>query len=41
MSDLLLIDEEREIFCHRLVRIDALGPNRRLIFTVQSIDDTK
>jgi hypothetical protein len=41
MNDLLLIDQASDIFCHRLVRIDVLGLNRRLIFTVPSIDDTR
>jgi hypothetical protein len=37
MSD-RLIDQAPDMFCHRLARIDALGPNRRVIFTIPSID---
>jgi hypothetical protein len=33
-----LIDNACEIYCHRIARIDALGPNRRIIFTVPSVD---
>jgi hypothetical protein len=37
MSDRLL-DQAPDLFAHRLARIDALGPNRRLIFTIPSIE---
>jgi hypothetical protein len=37
MTD-FLIDQAPDIFCHRLARIDDLGANRRLIFTIPSID---
>jgi hypothetical protein len=37
MSDLLL-DQAPDMYCHRIARIDVLGPNRRLVFTVPSID---
>lgn len=36
MSDYLL-DQSTEIYCHRLARIDHLGPNRRLIFVVPDV----
>lgn len=29
-----LIDQAQDVYCHKLARIDHLGPNRRLIFTV-------
>ena len=28
----------REVYCHQLARVDKLGPNRRLVFTVPSTD---
>jgi hypothetical protein len=34
-----LIDQTIDIFCHRLYRVDRLGPNCRLIFTVPSVDE--
>jgi hypothetical protein len=34
-----LIDQAVDTFCCRLFRIDPLGVNRRLIFTVPSVDD--
>lgn len=33
-----LIDQAVDMYCHGLARIDALGPNRRLIFTVPTTD---
>jgi hypothetical protein len=33
-----LIDNGVETYCHSLARIDSLGPNRRLVFTVPSVD---
>jgi hypothetical protein len=36
MSD-YLIDQSAEIYCHGIARIDKLGPNRRIIFTVPNI----
>jgi hypothetical protein len=33
-----LYDQAQDIFCNRLARIDTLGPNRRLIFTMPSVD---
>jgi hypothetical protein len=26
------------MYCHKLARIDVLGPNRRLVFTLPSVD---
>ncbi|MCK1693843.1 hypothetical protein [Bradyrhizobium sp. 144] len=40
MSDNLLIDQASDVYCHGLARIDALGPNRRLVFTMPSVDST-
>ena len=40
MSAEHLIDQERELYCARLDRIDRLGPNYRLIFTVPTTDGT-
>ena len=34
-----LIDQTVDIFCERLARIDAIGTNRRLIFTTSSLVD--
>ncbi|MCK1517261.1 hypothetical protein IVB22_33115 [Bradyrhizobium sp. 190] len=33
-----LIDQATDVYCHKLARIDQLGPNRRLIFTVPSVE---
>jgi hypothetical protein len=33
-----LIDQAPDMFANGLARIDVLGPNRRLIFTVPSIE---
>ncbi|WP_407174554.1 hypothetical protein [Bradyrhizobium sp. STM 3562] len=33
-----LIDQAPDMYCHRIARIDALGPNRRLVFTMPSVD---
>jgi len=33
-----LIDQACDMYCHRLARIDHLGPNRRLIFTMPSVE---
>jgi hypothetical protein len=41
MSDILsdrLIDQACDMYCHGIARVDALGPNRRLIFTIPSLD---
>jgi hypothetical protein len=35
-----LIDQACDTYCHSIARIDTLGPNRRLIFTVPSVDST-
>ncbi|BAR57276.1 hypothetical protein ACVIWV_007437 [Bradyrhizobium diazoefficiens] len=40
MDKNLLIDQACDIYCHGLARIDTLGPNRRLVFTVPSVDST-
>jgi hypothetical protein len=32
-----LLDQAADVYCHRLARIDVLGPNRRLIFTVPDV----
>lgn len=40
MSDNLLIDQASDVYCHGLARIDTLGPNRRLVFTMPSVDST-
>jgi hypothetical protein len=34
-----LLDQTTDIFCEKLARLDAIGPNRRLIFTVSSVDE--
>ena len=34
-----LVDEGPDVYCHRLARVDALGPNRRLVFTLPSATD--
>jgi len=33
-----LIDQACDMYCHDLARIDALGPNRRLVFTMPSLE---
>jgi hypothetical protein len=33
-----LIDQTIDIFCEKLERVDVIGPNRRLIFTVTSVE---
>jgi hypothetical protein len=35
-----LIDQACDVYCHGIARIDILGPNRRIIFTVPSVDST-
>jgi hypothetical protein len=35
-----LIDQACDLYCHGIARIDTLGPNRRLVFTIPSIDST-
>jgi len=40
MSDHLLMDQAVDIYCHNLARVDVLGPNRRLVFTMPSVDST-
>jgi hypothetical protein len=36
-----LLDNGSDIYCHRLARIDHLGPNRRLVFTIPSIEGSR
>ena len=39
-TDVALIDSNAMVvYCHHLARIDKLGPNRQLIFTLPSIQD--
>jgi hypothetical protein len=33
-----LIDQACDMYCHGIARIENLGPNRRLIFTIPSTD---
>lgn len=33
-----LFDQAQDLYCHSIARIDTLGPNRRLVFTIPSID---
>ena len=33
-----LVDQTIDIFCEKLERVDVIGPNRRLIFTVTSVE---
>jgi hypothetical protein len=35
-----LIDQACDMYCHGIARIDTLGPNRRLVFTVPSTEST-
>lgn len=35
-----LIDQANDLYCQDIARIDTLGPNRRIIFTIPSIDST-
>jgi hypothetical protein len=37
MSD-FLIDQACDMYCHGIARIDVLGPNRRLVFTIPSLE---
>ena len=37
MAD-LLIDQACDMYCHDLARIDVLGPCRRLVFTIPSLE---
>ena len=32
-----LADNAVDVYCHGIARIDALGPNRRIIFTVPDV----
>jgi hypothetical protein len=32
-----LLDQATDVYCHKLARIDQLGPNRRLIFVVPDV----
>ncbi len=34
---LMMIDQACDFYCQDFARIDALGPNRRLIFTLPAI----
>jgi hypothetical protein len=33
-----LLDQACDVYCHGIARIDTLGPNRRLVFTIPSVD---
>ena len=33
-----LIDQACDMYCHAIARIDTLGPNRRLVFTIPSLE---
>jgi hypothetical protein len=35
-----LIDQAHDLYCHGIARIDTLGPNRRLVFTIPSVDSS-
>ena len=35
-----LIDQACDLYCQDIARIDTLGSNRRIIFTIPSIDST-
>jgi len=35
-----LLDQAQDVYCHGIARIDTLGPNRRLVFTIPSIDSS-
>jgi hypothetical protein len=37
MSD-HLIDQACDMYCHGIARIETLGPNRRLVFTIPSLE---
>jgi hypothetical protein len=39
MSDMLILDNATTIYCHQISRVEKLGPNRLLIFTIPSIND--
>ena len=39
MTDHHLIDQAQDQYCHDIARIDVLGPNRRLVFTIPCIHD--
>jgi hypothetical protein len=39
-DDNRLLDQAHDLYCHGIARIDTLGPNRRIIFTVPSVDST-
>jgi hypothetical protein len=41
MIDERLIDRGSDVYCHGIARVDQLGPNRRLVFTVPSLDGGK
>jgi hypothetical protein len=32
-----LSDQASDVYCHGIARIDTLGPNRRLVFTIPSV----
>jgi hypothetical protein len=34
-----LLDQACDMYCHGIARIDTLGPNRRLVFTIPSVDE--
>jgi hypothetical protein len=33
-----LIDQASDLYCHGVARVETLGPNRRIIFTVPSTE---
>jgi hypothetical protein len=37
MSNDKLIDNAPDTYCHKLARIDELGPHRRLVFTIPDL----
>jgi hypothetical protein len=38
MSNDKLIDNAPDMYCHGIARIDKLGPNHRIVFTVPRVD---
>jgi len=33
-----LLDKACDLYCHGIARIDTLGPSRRLVFTIRSLE---
>ena len=33
-----LMDQACDMYCHGIARIDVLGPNRRLVFTIPALE---